>query len=74
MTKFIAIAALLAMAPALAQTGVPSTPAKPALSDREQVKADRAKAAEDEKGTTTARPWDRDADGRRPWERKPEKP
>jgi len=71
MAKLI-IVALLTMAPALAQTGVPS--AKPLLSDREQVKADRAKAAEDDKAATTARPWDRDADGRRPWERKPEKP
>ncbi|MDA9406017.1 hypothetical protein XH80_04395 [Bradyrhizobium sp. CCBAU 45384] len=67
MTKLITIVALLTMAPALAQTGVPST--KPPLTDREQVKADRAKAAEDDKAATTARPWDRDAYGRRPWER-----
>lgn len=73
MTKLIVtFVALLTMAPAMAQTGVPA--AKPLVSDREQVKADRAKAAEDDKGATTARPWDRDADGRRPWERKPEKP
>jgi len=74
MTKpFIAIIALLTVAPAMAQTGVPAT--KPLVSDREQVKADRAKAAEDDKGATTARPWDRDANGKRPWEeRKPEKP
>jgi len=69
---FIAIIAPLTVAPALAQTGVPA--AKPLVSDREQVKADRAKAAEGDKSATTARPWDRDADGRRPWDRKPEKP
>lgn len=75
MTKLIiSIVALLTMAPVLAQTGVPSPSAKPPLSDREQVKANRAKAAEDEKAATTARPWDRDANGRRPWERKPDKP
>lgn len=70
MSKFI-IVAILTMAPALAQTGAPS---EPPLTDREQVKADRARAAEDEKAAPIARPWDRDADGKRPWERKSAKP
>ena len=47
---------------------------KPLLTDREQVKADREKAAEAEKSAPTKRPWDRDADGKRPWDQKPSKP
>ena len=66
MTKFLAVI-LLTTLPVLAQTEQP-TKTLP-LSDREQVKSDRAKAAEEEKNSTTARPWDRDADGKRPWER-----
>jgi len=73
MAKFIIIAiiALLITFPALAQT---KPPPKPPLTDREQVKADRAKAAEDDKTAPTSRPWDRDTDGRRPWDPKPLKP
>jgi len=52
---------------ALAQTTEPS-PSRPA-SDREQVQADRAKAAAQEKSAPTARPWDRDVSGKRPWDR-----
>ncbi len=71
MTKFI-IVVLLTTCPLLAQTTpVPSTPP---LTDRERVQADRAKAAEDEKVAPTTRPWDRDLDGKRPWERKSAKP
>ena len=70
MTKFI-IVALLTTFPALAQTA--QIPA-PAVTDRERVQADRAKAAEDEKVAPATRPWDRDADGKRPWERKSSKP
>lgn len=67
MTKFLAII-LLTTLPGLAQAEQPT--GKLPLSDREQVKSDRARAAEEEKSATTARPWDRDADGKRPWERK----
>ncbi|MGT2501188.1 hypothetical protein ACVOMS_10905 [Bradyrhizobium guangxiense] len=67
MTKFLAVILLTGL-PVLAQAELPA--GKLPLSDREQVKSDRAKAAEDEKNATTARPWDRDADGKRPWERK----
>ncbi|AWL98397.2 hypothetical protein ABIA00_000484 [Bradyrhizobium ottawaense] len=66
MTKFILVA-LLTTLPVLAQTTPIPTPP---LTDRERVQADRAKAAEDEKGAPMTRPWDRDADGKRPWERK----
>ncbi|WP_245453675.1 hypothetical protein [Bradyrhizobium sp. AC87j1] len=66
MTKFI-IVALLTTLPALAQTApIPTQP----LTDRERVQADRAKAAQDEKVAPMTRPWDRDSDGKRPWERK----
>ena len=36
------------------------------LSDRDRIKVDRAKAAAEEKNSTTARPWDRDSNGKRP--------
>ncbi len=70
MAKFIIVAVVTTL-PVLAQT----TPAPTApLTDRERVQADRAKAAEDEKVAPITRPWDRDADGKRPWERKSSKP
>ena len=34
----------------------------------EQIKADRARAKADEENNSTARFWDRDANGKRPWE------
>jgi hypothetical protein len=55
MTRFIIIA-LFTTFPALAQI---DPPPKPPLTDREQVKADRAKSAEDDKKAPTTRPWDR---------------
>jgi len=42
----------------------------PALSGTEQIKAARAKAAREEAAQPTTRPWDRDANGKRPWETK----
>ena len=69
--KKILMVALVTTVPALAQVG---SPQKPPLTDREQVKADRAKAVEAEKSAPTTRPWDRDADGKRPWDQKPSKP
>ncbi|PIT04662.1 hypothetical protein TSA1_30865 [Bradyrhizobium nitroreducens] len=66
MTKFL-IAALLAISPVAAQTS--EAQPKPSLTDREQVQADRAKAAVEERNAPTARPWDRDASGKRPWEK-----
>ncbi|MEY9184482.1 hypothetical protein ABIG06_006071 [Bradyrhizobium sp. USDA 326] len=71
MTKFI-IVVLLTTLPVLAQTT--PVPTAPPLTDRERVQADRARAAEDEKVAPISRPWDRDADGKRPWERKSSKP
>lgn len=71
MTRFI-IVAFLTTLPVLAQTT--SVPGAPPLTDRERVQADRAKAAEEERVAPITRPWDRDADGKRPWERKSQKP
>jgi hypothetical protein len=42
------------------------------ISFREQIKADRAKAAAELEAPGTARPWDKDVNGLRPWETKPE--
>ena len=70
MTKFLIamlFAALLATAPAASQTS--QAQPKPPVTDREQVQADRARAAAEEKNAPTTRPWDRDANGKRPWER-----
>ena len=70
MTKFLIaalLAILLALAPVAAQTS--EAQPKPPVTDREQVQADRAKAAAEEKNAPTTRPWDRDANGKRPWER-----
>ncbi|QPF81910.1 hypothetical protein IC762_19120 [Bradyrhizobium genosp. L] len=65
MKRFLIIV-LLTVCPVAAQTAQPS-PTPP--TDRERVQADRAKAAADEKTAPSARPWDRDANGKRPWER-----
>jgi hypothetical protein len=67
MTKFIMVALLIPF-PALAQD-IPS-PSKARPTDREQIQADRARVLAEEKNAPTARPWDRDPDGKRPWERK----
>jgi len=43
--------------------------AKDSASIREQIKADRARATADEENGPHERPWDRDSNGKRPWER-----
>ena len=40
----------------------------PPMSDRERITADRAKANAEMKTQSSARPWDRDANGKRPWD------
>ena len=66
MKKFF-LMTLLLTPPVSAQSDQPAPPAP--LTTREQVQADRARAAAEEKSAPTARPWDRGADGKRPWER-----
>jgi hypothetical protein len=68
--KTLLFAALLAgWSPVAAQTASPPSP-KGELSIVDQIKADRAKQKADEQNDSTARAWDRDADGKRPWDRK----
>jgi hypothetical protein len=69
------IIALLTTSPVFAQIGQPSP--KLSLTDRQQIQADRAKAAAEDQSAPTARPWDRDAKGERPWqepEKRPDEP
>jgi hypothetical protein len=47
----------------------PGPPLKAELSIRDQIKAQRAKEDAAERSDPLGRPWDRDADGKRPWER-----
>ena len=55
------------MAQTVAGTTVPA--ADPSL--REQIKADRERDKKAEASASSeARPWDRDANGKRPWDRK----
>jgi hypothetical protein len=49
--------------------GVISRAATESTLIREKIKADRAKAKADEESGPHERPWDRDSDGHRPWER-----
>lgn len=67
MMKFIiALATLTTLAgSASAQDAPPKE-----VSIRDQIKADRAKDAVDNKTSGIARPWDRDSNGKRPWDKK----
>ena len=47
-------------------------PQPAALSLTEQIRAARAKATREEAAEPTGRPWDRNANGKRPWEIKAE--
>jgi hypothetical protein len=47
----------------------PGSPLKTELSIRDQIKAQRAKEDAAERNDPPGRPWDRDAAGKRPWER-----
>ncbi|MGY0575759.1 hypothetical protein ACTGJ9_035905 [Bradyrhizobium sp. RDM12] len=68
MKVYFAIIAVMLLAPASAAQ--PETPEQvtPEISTRDQIKAARAKQAEDMKSGSSARPWDRDGDGKRPWD------
>ena len=46
----------------------------PVISNRDVIKAARAKDAEREKAEGPSRAWDRDAAGKRPWETQYERP
>jgi len=71
--KIALVVTLLAIS-ASAQGQVATAPPKDAPTIREQIRADRARAkAEDENGPT-ARSWDRDREGKWPWDRSKETP
>ena len=61
------IASLSMLAPVNGQT---VTPAKEDTSIRDQLKADRAKDKAEFESSSKDRPWDRDKNGDRPYERK----
>jgi hypothetical protein len=54
----------------LPQAEYPQNPAGELLTDRERIKLNRANDAAESNGGKATRPWDRDADGKRPWEKK----
>ena len=64
--KAIFIAILISASPVFAQIDRPST--VPDISVRDQIKAARAKDKTDEQNDQSKRAWDRDGDGKRPWE------
>ncbi|WP_298877744.1 hypothetical protein [uncultured Bradyrhizobium sp.] len=66
--KAILIVAFVGLfSPANAET---NTPPKDDPSIRDQIMAERAKYKQDLENSTTKRPWDRDANGERPFDRK----
>jgi hypothetical protein len=68
MKTYLAIIAVTLLAPAsAAQPAIPEL-STPEISSRDQIKASRAREAEETKTGPSARPWDRDSDGKRPWE------
>ena len=56
--KSLALFALLAISFAVPVMAQPITPQDPLLSDRDRIKADRAKMDVDMKAESKARPWD----------------
>ncbi|KJC50913.1 hypothetical protein UB31_11725 [Bradyrhizobium sp. LTSP849] len=68
MKTYLAIIAVMLLAPASAAQFAGPAPAAPELSSHDQIKAARAKEAEETKSGPTARAWDRDGDGKRPWD------
>jgi hypothetical protein len=72
--KIALLVTLLAISTS-AQGQVTTAPvAKDPPSIREQIKADRARAKADDENAPTARFWDRDRDGKRPWDPSKETP
>ena len=59
---------LLAITPAAEAPPVAEPAPNGDSSIHEQIKADRARAKADEENDSGARFWDRDANGKRPWE------
>ena len=68
----IAFLVTLLVISASAHGQVATAPPNDVPSIREQIKADRARAKADNENGPTARSWDRDRDGKRPWDRSKE--
>ncbi|MBR1086166.1 hypothetical protein JQ621_01610 [Bradyrhizobium manausense] len=66
---------IVVVSPCMAQTVAGKALPTADLSVREQIKADRERDRKAEASTSSqSRPWDKDADGKRPWDRKDEQP
>ena len=66
--KMVLLIASLSLFPPVG--GQTVTPAKEDTSARDQLKADRARDKAEFESSSKARPWDRDKNGDRPYERK----
>jgi hypothetical protein len=69
--KVLRLIAVIALSLPVAAQAAGTIPEKPEMSLRDQIRAARAKyLAEEaaEKTRSPAQPWDRDANGKRPWE------
>ena len=62
------IALLATLLLSAAEGPATTAPVPEPLSIHEQIKADRARAKVDEENSPKSRHWDRDADGKRPWD------
>jgi hypothetical protein len=69
LVKIALLLTLFAIAPSAEGSPVAEPVPNEIPSIHEQIKADRAKAKADEQNDSKARFWDRDADGKRPWDR-----
>jgi hypothetical protein len=65
-----ALLAALLIVPLSSQQAQTAPASKEAPSVHDQVKTDQAKSKADFESGPKERPWDRDANGKRPWERK----
>jgi hypothetical protein len=69
MKSFLLVVLTVACSAATAQVAPAPTKAPAELSIRDQIKAQRAKEQLDERNGPSQRAWDRDANGKRPWDR-----
>lgn len=67
--KIVLLVTLLAIVLSAEGSIVVAQTVKQSEALREQIKADLAKAKAEEESGPKSRFWDRDADGKRPWER-----
>ena len=72
--KIALLLTLLAISPSAEGAAIAEPVPNELPSIHEQIKADRARAKTNEENDSKARFWDRDADGKRPWDRPKETP